>query len=187
MRVFCARGGSPSMSSVSPRRSTVPCACRRSASPHPVPRPGPDSADGLDEETVFYPFLSGRENLRAVARQCGLGDHRVDVVLGQAGLAERAGTPWPTTATACGNGWAWPRRPLSGPFHLALSEGEDGPRSRCLTRPESTGSQALSRSSLLPVSGQGSSTLRRMIVPSPVRRSSQVTYTDGEPGGSSSV
>lgn len=25
------------------------------------------------------------------ARRCGLGDHRVDVVLGQAGLAERAG------------------------------------------------------------------------------------------------
>src|ERR1700745_3625695 len=73
------------------------------------------------------------------------------------------------------------------PSYRALSEGEDGPRSRCLTRPESTGSQALSRSSLLPASGQGSSTLSRMIVPSPVRRSSQVTYTDGEPGGSSSV
>src|SRR5262249_26346717 len=97
------------------------------------------------------------------------------------------GTPWSATATACGNGWAWPRRPLSGPVHLVLSEGEDGPGSRCLTRPESTGSQALSRSSLLPAGGQGSSTLRRMIVPSPVRRSSQVTYTDGEPGGSSRV
>jgi hypothetical protein len=31
---------------------------------------------------AFYPFLSGRDNLRALARQCGLGDHRVDVVLG---------------------------------------------------------------------------------------------------------
>jgi hypothetical protein len=40
---------------------------------------------------AFYPFLSGWDNLRAVARRCGLGDHRVDVVLGQAGLAERAG------------------------------------------------------------------------------------------------
>ena len=38
-------------------------------------------------ETAFYPFLSGRDNLRAVARRCGLGDHRVDVMLGQAGLA----------------------------------------------------------------------------------------------------
>jgi len=42
-------------------------------------------------ETAFYPFLSGRDNLRAVARRCGIGDRRVDVVLGQAGLAERAG------------------------------------------------------------------------------------------------
>ena len=41
-------------------------------------------------ETAFYPFLSGRDNLRAVARRCGIGDRRVDVVLGQAGLAERA-------------------------------------------------------------------------------------------------
>src|SRR5262249_57520990 len=82
-----------------------------------------------------------------------------------------------------GLGW----RPLFGPFHLVLSEGEAGPRSRCLIRPESTGSQALSRSSVSPASGQGSSTLRWMIVPSPVRRSSQVTYTDGEPGGSSRV
>ncbi len=41
-------------------------------------------------ETAFYPFLSGRDNLRAVARRCGLGDHRVDEVLSQAGLAERA-------------------------------------------------------------------------------------------------
>jgi len=39
---------------------------------------------------AFYAFLSGRDNLHAVARRCGLGDQRVDVVLGQAGLAERA-------------------------------------------------------------------------------------------------
>jgi ABC-type multidrug transport system ATPase subunit len=44
-------------------------------------------------KTAFYPFLSGRDNLRAVARRCGLGDHRVDVVLGQAGLANGPGTP----------------------------------------------------------------------------------------------
>jgi len=53
--------------------------------------------------------------LRAVARRCGLGGHRVDVVPGQARLAERAGTPWPAPGTACGNGWAWPRWPLFGP------------------------------------------------------------------------
>jgi ABC-2 type transport system ATP-binding protein len=42
-------------------------------------------------ETAFYPFLSGRDNLRAVARRCRIADGRVEVVLGQAGLAERAG------------------------------------------------------------------------------------------------
>jgi ABC-type multidrug transport system ATPase subunit len=35
--------------------------------------------------------MAGWDNLRAVARRCGLGNHGVDVVLGQAGLAERAG------------------------------------------------------------------------------------------------
>jgi hypothetical protein len=40
---------------------------------------------------AFNPFLSGRDNQRAVALRCGLGDHRVDIVLGHAGLAERAG------------------------------------------------------------------------------------------------
>ena len=40
---------------------------------------------------AFCPFVSGRDNLRGMARRCDLGDHRVDVVLGQAGLAERAG------------------------------------------------------------------------------------------------
>ena len=78
-------------------------------------------------------------------------------------------------------------RPGSGTPVRALSAGDDGPGSRWLTRPESTASQALSRPSLLPASSQGSSTLRRMIVPSPVWRGFQVTYDDGEPGGSSSV
>jgi hypothetical protein len=76
---------------------------------------------------VFYPFLSGRENLRAVARQCGLGDHRVDVVLGQAGLAERVGTPWPTTATACGNGWACPGGRFPARFTLPFLRAKTGP------------------------------------------------------------
>jgi hypothetical protein len=40
---------------------------------------------------AFYPFLFGGDNLRAAARRCGLGDHQVDVVPGQARLAERAG------------------------------------------------------------------------------------------------
>ena len=40
-------------------------------------------------ETAFYPFLSGRDNLRAAARRRGLPDARVEEVLGLAGLAAR--------------------------------------------------------------------------------------------------
>ena len=41
-------------------------------------------------ETAFYPFLSGRDNLRAAARRRRLPDARVDSVLEIAGLAARA-------------------------------------------------------------------------------------------------
>jgi ABC-2 type transport system ATP-binding protein len=57
-------------------------------------RPGDPAAlrqTGAMGETAFYPFLSGRDNLRAVARRAGVPDSRVDVVLGQAGLTARAG------------------------------------------------------------------------------------------------
>ena len=40
-------------------------------------------------ETAFYPFLSGRDNLRAAARRRGVSDARVDAVLETAGLAAR--------------------------------------------------------------------------------------------------
>jgi ABC-type multidrug transport system ATPase subunit len=42
-------------------------------------------------ETAFYPFLSGRDNLRAAARRCRVPDGRVDAVLERAGLQARAG------------------------------------------------------------------------------------------------
>ena len=79
------------MSSVSPEALDGSLRMPTVSTSRPVPRPGPDSADGLDGENVLHPFLSGRGNLRAVTRRCGLEDHRVDVVLGQAGLAERVG------------------------------------------------------------------------------------------------
>jgi ABC-2 type transport system ATP-binding protein len=46
---------------------------------------------GAMGDTAFYPFLSGRDNLRAVARRSGVGDRRVDVVLDRVGLTARAG------------------------------------------------------------------------------------------------
>jgi ABC-2 type transport system ATP-binding protein len=46
---------------------------------------------GAMGETAFYPFLSGRDNLRAAARRCQVKDARVDAVLDIAGLTARAG------------------------------------------------------------------------------------------------
>ena len=46
---------------------------------------------GAMGETAFYPFLSGRDNLRAAARRCRVPDARVETVLGVAGLTARAG------------------------------------------------------------------------------------------------
>ena len=49
------------------------------------------SRTGSMGEIAFYPFLSGRDNLRAAARRRRLPDARVEEVLHAAGLAARAG------------------------------------------------------------------------------------------------
>jgi ABC-2 type transport system ATP-binding protein len=43
------------------------------------------------EEPAFYPYLSGRDNLRVVARYAGLSDNRVEPALATVDLADRAG------------------------------------------------------------------------------------------------
>jgi ABC-type multidrug transport system ATPase subunit len=45
----------------------------------------------LIESPGFYPYLSGRDNLRVVARYAGVAGGRVDDVLEQASLTDRAG------------------------------------------------------------------------------------------------
>jgi ABC-2 type transport system ATP-binding protein len=42
------------------------------------------------ETPAFYPFLSGRDNLRMLARYTGSCSHRIDTVLSQVDLADRA-------------------------------------------------------------------------------------------------
>ena len=58
-------------------------------------RPGSSQAlrgvGALVESPAFYPYLSGRDNLRVMARYCGAPPSRVDEVLGQVELAGRAG------------------------------------------------------------------------------------------------
>ncbi len=44
----------------------------------------------LVESPAFYPYLSGRDNLRVMARYCGAPDERVAEVLGEVELAGRA-------------------------------------------------------------------------------------------------
>jgi ABC-2 type transport system ATP-binding protein len=57
----------------------------------------PGSPDGLArigalvEVPGFYPYLSGRDNLRVLARHADVPDHRVETVLDEVGLADRAG------------------------------------------------------------------------------------------------
>jgi ABC-type multidrug transport system ATPase subunit len=42
------------------------------------------------EAPAFYPFLSGRDNLRVLARYAGVSEDRADAVLGVVGLSDRA-------------------------------------------------------------------------------------------------
>ena len=57
----------------------------------------PGSPDGLArigalvEAPALYPFLSGRDNLRVLARYAGVADDRVEAVLAEVGLTARAG------------------------------------------------------------------------------------------------
>ncbi len=44
----------------------------------------------LIESPAFYPYLSGRDNLRVIARRASVGAERVEEVLAQVGLALRA-------------------------------------------------------------------------------------------------
>ncbi|MEW2357087.1 ABC transporter ATP-binding protein [Spirillospora sp. NPDC029432] len=55
------------------------------------PSPALGRVGALIEGPAFYPFLSGRENLRALARRARVPDGRVAEVLDLVGLAGRAG------------------------------------------------------------------------------------------------
>jgi ABC-type multidrug transport system ATPase subunit len=57
----------------------------------PPGRPAGLRRVGSMGETAFYPFLSGRDNLRVAARRRGVPDARVEAVLEIAGLTARAG------------------------------------------------------------------------------------------------
>jgi ABC-type multidrug transport system ATPase subunit len=62
----------------------------------------PGAAHGLErigaliEAPAQYPFLSGRDNLRVLARYAGVADERVEAVLAEVGLSGRAGDRYAT-------------------------------------------------------------------------------------------
>jgi ABC-type multidrug transport system ATPase subunit len=58
----------------------------RPGSPEGLARMG-----ALVEAPAFYPYLSGRDNLRVVARYAGVSDDRVEAVLDEVRLSDRAG------------------------------------------------------------------------------------------------
>jgi ABC-type multidrug transport system ATPase subunit len=54
-------------------------------SPHGLARIG-----AMVEAPAFYPYLSGRDNLRVLAGYAGVGDDRIATVLAEVGLSDRA-------------------------------------------------------------------------------------------------
>ena len=62
----------------------------------------PGTASGLRrigtmiETPAFYPFLSGRDNLRVLARYAGIAEERIEPVLAEVELSERAGDAFGT-------------------------------------------------------------------------------------------
>jgi ABC-2 type transport system ATP-binding protein len=57
------------------------------------------SLGALVEAPAFWPYLSGRNNLRLVARYCRISDARVDVVLEQVEMTSRGGGAFATYST----------------------------------------------------------------------------------------
>ena len=56
----------------------------------PGAREGLRRIGAMIEQPAFYPYLSGRDNLRVLARHAGVDEQRVGCVLDQAGLSARA-------------------------------------------------------------------------------------------------
>ena len=70
---------------IKPSSGTAKVLGEEPGSPH-----GLQGVGALVESPAFYPYLSGRDNLRAMASYCGAPPQRVAEVLGQVELAGRA-------------------------------------------------------------------------------------------------
>ena len=92
----------------------------------------PGAPDGLArigalvEAPAFYPYLSGRDNLRVLARYAGASEDRVAAVLEQAGLSERAGDRFATYSTGMKQRLGVAAALLKDPELLILDEPTNG-------------------------------------------------------------
>jgi ABC-type multidrug transport system ATPase subunit len=89
--------------------------------PHGLARIG-----AMVESPGFYPYLSGRDNLRVVARYAGIADERVDTVLGEVGLSARAGDRFTAYSTGMKQRLGLAAALLKDPELLILDEPTNG-------------------------------------------------------------
>ena len=80
----------------------------------------------LVEGPGFYPYLSGRDNLRFVARLCGLPDRRADTVLDEVGLLSRANHKFATYSMGMKQRLGVAAALLKEPELLVLDEPSNG-------------------------------------------------------------
>ncbi|MFC9892864.1 ABC transporter ATP-binding protein [Nocardia sp. NPDC127579] len=80
----------------------------------------------LIEGPGFYPYLSGRDNLRVLARYRGLGDAEVAAALERVGLADRAGDRFRTYSLGMKQRLGVGAALLGGPELLILDEPTNG-------------------------------------------------------------
>jgi ABC-type multidrug transport system ATPase subunit len=78
------------------------------------------------ESPGFYPYLSGRDNLRVVARYAGVGEQRVTAVLGEVGLSARAGDRFSAYSTGMKQRLGLAAARLKDPELLILDEPTNG-------------------------------------------------------------
>ena len=85
-----------------------------------------DQVGALVEGPAFYPYLSGRQNLRALARHAGVSIDRVDVVLDQVELTDRAGSRYDTYSLGMKQRLGLAAALLKDPRLLILDEPTNG-------------------------------------------------------------
>ncbi len=80
----------------------------------------------LIESPAFYPHLNGRDNLRLLARYCGVGDDRVESALAEVDLADRAGRAYRSFSLGMKQRLGVAAALLKDPLLLILDEPTNG-------------------------------------------------------------